>query len=117
MQAAAVASFVRLDHIPLLKVLASGRALEYQCKFAIFCDLGLLKLSYADAQSPFLTFLEPREYRRSSELRHVLSMRSGDLLEHRWCVARAECKIFRMNSCSPSTLWMHISPLCLITNR
>ena len=55
MQAAAVASFVHLDPIPLLKVL--GRALEYQREFAIFYDLGLLTLSYADVQSPFLTFL------------------------------------------------------------
>ena len=115
MQAAAVASFVYLDLIPLLKVL--GRAPEYQRKFATFCDLGLLTLSCADAQSPFLFFLGLSEYCRGNECRHVLSMRCGDLLKHRWCVASAECKILGMDSCSHPTLWIHFSPLCLITNR
>ena len=42
MQVVVVASFVHLDPIPLLKVF--GRALEYQRKFAIFCNFWLLTL-------------------------------------------------------------------------
>ena len=41
LQAVAVASYVHLDPIPLLKVL--GRALEYQHKFAVYCDWGFLR--------------------------------------------------------------------------
>ena len=109
MQAVAVASYVHLDPIPLQKVL--GRALEHQCKFPVYCDLGLLTLSCADAKSPFLTFLGLPEYCRGNECRHVLSMRRGDLLEHRWCIASADSKIFGMDTCSHPYEPFHIVSL------